>query len=618
MLGPLEINDGNPYKIRAGFDGGAGQLETVSVSRLLVDGEVITGEHTSNRTIVLPITVRAADRSSATAAVEEIVQIVRRDAYTLTWTGDDGSVTVFDCMKGHVEQQWDLNQHKNGVVWLTVTIPALPFVHPPSTSTVGTSVGPTASVQLDAFDNTTALAHNGTVAVQTTGKIEGTGCVMETVANTIDTSATNYATGANGETLYPIYPYTFMFSRALASLDMTGLFTVVSNWYGPGVAYSERAFTLRLTSAGGWREWTGATVQANASNTVYTLPWVQVLFDLLRTPSASSGTFNPAAVTSYTLSGVGGGYSSGNGSATWGVDDLRAYPALAGTITSPSTALALAGVTGIARTPATITVSANQRVTTLLLARAPNPRTGFNPRLTPAGTVFTSAPNAYGGSAVGQLNGLGTYTATYTAAAGTLHGTYLVVTRISLNSATTDTVTVTATVAGSDVTESISRTLVAGVDYTPGPNAYKLQVIGELTLPPTDVPATNYGAAVSIAVSDSGGPGSAGIQHDELYLIDMSGEAFLLSLPLTGTPGFKYFQIVPPDQSGFGSQVFAGMQADGSDWVSVTAYVLGHGAINLNPGTASLLVVLDNPSGNVTSGTLAAEFSPRYFAGAVS
>ena len=603
LLGGLDLNAGAPYFLGQGYNLGVGVPNTVALSRLLVDGEVVSGDRTSNRTIELPITVLAASRALTVNAIEDLVAVVNTSTFTLTWTPTGGKTVVFDCFRGTVEQHWNMNQEKQGVAEVVLRFQALPFVRPPAPTTVGTAIGPTASTQVDAFDNLTGLSFNGTAATST-NRVEGTASVAETVTYTVNTAAQNYVVDANGTKLYPAYPYTFSFSRAV-TLNLTGLTNVVSNWLGPATYYPAKNFRLRLVSAGGYSEWTGVGVQGSKVE----VSWVQVTFDLLRTPAASSGTFSAAAVTSYILTATANAfYAAAAGSDTWQTDDLRAYPATAGTITGPSTALTLSGILGVARTPATITVSSNVAVRTLLLARCPMTRTGFTLKYKPSGTVATGVTAAYDGDIVGQADGLGSYVATYTATAGTLNGTYLVVTRVSMQGATSQALTATATIGG--VSQTIRRTFTAGVDYTPGPNVFKLQVIGELTLPPAGVPAANYGAPVTITITSG-----SGIQHDEMYLLDRAGESFLVQIPASKT-ACTYFQIVPPAPDGFGSQVYAGNAADGSDWVSVSPYVVGQGAFNLNPGSATLLVVLDDPT--VTSGSLAATFYPRYFAGLYS
>ena len=67
---------------------------------LLLDGERPFGYRASNRTIKLPIIIKAPDFVTMTAAREVLMQLIDQQTWTLTWTpGATGLPLVFDCFR---------------------------------------------------------------------------------------------------------------------------------------------------------------------------------------------------------------------------------------------------------------------------------------------------------------------------------------------------------------------------------------------------------------------------------------------------------------------------------------------------------------------------------------
>src|SRR6266568_2678510 len=77
---------GAVYRLSPGFSFGAPDPKTDYVSSLLLDGERPFGRRASNRTITLPILIKAPTRAILAAARELLQQTVDHQTFTVTWT----------------------------------------------------------------------------------------------------------------------------------------------------------------------------------------------------------------------------------------------------------------------------------------------------------------------------------------------------------------------------------------------------------------------------------------------------------------------------------------------------------------------------------------------------
>jgi hypothetical protein len=121
----------------SGFDLGAPQPTTDIVGSLLLDGERPFGYRASNRTIVLPIIIKAPNFQALIAAREALLREVDQQTWTLRWTRDTqgqyaGNTTplplLFDCFRAQPTiVSWGAFYNKIPYGILVLTFPALPY-----------------------------------------------------------------------------------------------------------------------------------------------------------------------------------------------------------------------------------------------------------------------------------------------------------------------------------------------------------------------------------------------------------------------------------------------------------------------------------------------------------
>src|ERR1017187_9930366 len=110
LLGPAggtisanPLCQGAAFRLTPGFDFGAPQPTVDVVGSLLLDGERPFGSRASNRTITLPITIKAPNFIALAAAREVLMKAIDKQQWTLTWTRDPVGGTplplVFDCFR---------------------------------------------------------------------------------------------------------------------------------------------------------------------------------------------------------------------------------------------------------------------------------------------------------------------------------------------------------------------------------------------------------------------------------------------------------------------------------------------------------------------------------------
>jgi hypothetical protein len=125
---------GAQFMLAPGFDLSAPQPTTDFVASLILDGEKPFGRRASNRTITLPIVLKAPTRAILAAAREVLAEAIDAQCWTLTWTRDPGPggtplPLVLDCFRAAAtvpayntsyEKQAQLQQ-------LVISFPALPY-----------------------------------------------------------------------------------------------------------------------------------------------------------------------------------------------------------------------------------------------------------------------------------------------------------------------------------------------------------------------------------------------------------------------------------------------------------------------------------------------------------
>jgi hypothetical protein len=154
IVGPYDLLDPTGPATLLGFAGtdfGAGTPDVTTVSRILLDGDVVAGTRTGNRLVKLVVLVHAEANNAQVIA--DLTNAVNQRSWSIPWTPDTGRPTVaFDAFRGSVTRDWDPYYE---ATTLTLLIPALPFTRDAVPITLGASAA--AVVTVNSCDATTGL-----------------------------------------------------------------------------------------------------------------------------------------------------------------------------------------------------------------------------------------------------------------------------------------------------------------------------------------------------------------------------------------------------------------------------------------------------------------------------
>lgn len=604
LIDGLDINSAAAgIYLANGFDFGAPVKDTEAVTRLLVDGEVRTGRRASNRTITLPLVVLASSRLDLAAKVSVLARAVDKPSFTLQWTPEGLSPVVFDCYRASLSQVWSIKQERQFTAQITLTFQALPFTRPLEPVSIAAPVA--TPVTVDTFDATTGLTSDPalpqftTTYATSTNRVEGAASVQMSTPYSVVATGQPY-TAPDGSTVY--VGGVAQTAVKTVALDLTN-FRQLSLSLSPLTTIGQQGVSVqvKLTDNTGKVATFGAYSPRGPG-------WRIVQVDTRATSGIPAG-FNFASIAQYNLrldySFTAPAGSSGTIQTL--VDGFFAYPTVSGTSNQPASLLRFDGVAGIARTPGSFTVVAASAISRLLVSRSPNPPVGFDPLLnapaSASAALIAGEATAIGGSYYRFSQAV--HNVVYQRKALTLRGTYtlLVRVRLPLANGATPTLTVKCSLAGD---ANYIQTLVkpiTGLSAT----AWSLVAIGELNLPPRGVSKSNTTQLVDITFTSNAANGTANLDLDEAYLVDLAGDTVLVDLPA----GVSYtrFYLDAPDPAGFGADVYAGTAADRSDAISVAPWVVGQGAFNLDPGSNTVIVIMDKSD---TGGTVAFSYFPKY------
>jgi hypothetical protein len=326
------------------YDMGAPQPLTDIVSELILDGERPKGIRSGNRTIVLPVIVRARDRMTLAKAVELLLQIVDNgdDPFPLTWAPDPGPPLplVFQCFRATATTaDSDLLKEKQLVKIVTITLTALPFGEsdtPVSVTFASPSTGSTPPPSPVTVDDYSSL---------------GPGSGFSASSQAIIGTHSAHWNSASGDT--PFYTKT-----GLGPLDITGR-TTLSFYLGLGSTSSNYSFwrsgtvnfTLTLTD-GTTTITIGGSQHGVTSNNTSAPTWQQV------TVTIPAGTaLNMAHVTGYTFTCWNFSYFGTTMTADVYLNGMVAQPVSTGVAASVRGVIyTLYGVLGSARAPLNLTL----------------------------------------------------------------------------------------------------------------------------------------------------------------------------------------------------------------------------------------------------------------------
>lgn len=160
---------GAQFMLQPGFNLGAPQPTTDYIASLILDGERPFGQRSSNRTITLPIWIKAPNRYILAAAREVLEEAIDQQTWTLAWTRDPGVggtplTLLLDCFRAQpsVPVYNTQAEKQSGVLGsqITITFEALPYGRSDTQTQVAFAAPvptapppPPAPVVLDAFSS---------------------------------------------------------------------------------------------------------------------------------------------------------------------------------------------------------------------------------------------------------------------------------------------------------------------------------------------------------------------------------------------------------------------------------------------------------------------------------
>ena len=145
------------------WDLGAPQPVVDTLAALLGDGEIPLGRRASNRTMSLPVVIRAPDLATLTGAREALFAIVDQETWTLSWTRDLATAfpVTFDCFRANPTTiTYSLEDADALLCRVLLSFQALPYARSASNtqtlnfaSSVTGGTPPPAAVTIDSFSS---------------------------------------------------------------------------------------------------------------------------------------------------------------------------------------------------------------------------------------------------------------------------------------------------------------------------------------------------------------------------------------------------------------------------------------------------------------------------------
>lgn len=538
----------NPeYKLGSGMDFGEVMPDTATISSLLLDGDVISGERTGNRTWNLVAVVIGGNRADLAIKVGTFIDAINSDTFQVVWTPDGCASSLFTAYRATFTVQKNLAIQGQFVAQVVFSFQTGPFAASltPSSISVTASSAP-AQIQVDGM-NSGSFTHG---FLDTTNRYEGAGSVTTLMTQSPTTGI--------------VTPNTF--SRTISSTNLSA-YNAMSvrlrdlNIPTPGFSGPAKVtLTLTLFSTGGSNTYAPVTITITPRDTA----WHLISFDL--TLATSSGSVDLSAVTSWaiTVAIVTSTLCTG---LTVNLDDLRAYPpASIGNMTGEGAVLTIPAVAGTARTPVALAVDIGGSTFTNLLLHSPP--VGQNPDTT----------------ILAGLSGGGS--ATVPSAKMKYDSTYSVVVAFSTTATASRTITVTVTqnIGAGFVSQAITTT-VSGPQF--------LLSVGEITLPLMAIPPENTICSTTIAVTSS----NVTDAFTDVALCDTQGQTILING--MGSTNTRAYVDQPDPLVGIGDVYQSATDRTGA-FSAMQFAVISGGPMLFEPGDNRLLLLSTAGAPNVT------------------
>lgn len=555
--------DTNPeYHLGSGLDFGEILPDTDTISSVLLDGDVISGTRTGNRTWNLTVVVQGQDRADLAVKTNTFIQAINATTFPVIWTPDSCASSVFAAYRATFTVAKDFAVNGNFVAQVTITFETAPFAKSLSPTTIGvTATAAPPQIQIDGMN--TGTFTGGTL--DTTLKFEGAGSMKFTLAQ--------YTVG-------PVHSVSYGYKSSTPGRNLLGGPLDISaepnvstrlNWPAPGSGLTWTVtVVLTLASSGG-----SSTVTTSVPVRSGATSWALVTFDLTALTTISGTGVDLTAVTAWNVfvSSDAQLFASPPPLSTAHVDDLRAYPpGSIGNSTTNGSVLTIPGVVGSARTPAAFELDLSGATFTDMLVHSPpidqDPDVAILVGLS-GGTVTVPSANmnydgTYGCVAYGQFVGSGTRTVTVTLTQ-------------KLGATTIATLTATATVT---TTGSVNQPVS----------------LGNITLPLVELPAENSTGSLVVAVASTGGSDS----FTSVAFCDTEGQTILFT-GLTGTTQAIY--IDAPDPTVGVGPMYASTSLSRTTAYNAMAQLaaMPGGPVYIEPGNNRLLTASSAGTPNVSA-----------------
>lgn len=481
-LGDLELTD-YPFALRYGMDLGQPENVYAVMESLLSDGEVISSNRTSNRSLVVPILVEGADMQDLADNEAALIAECEKAQNTLKVDPGDGygPATVFRTFRVQARLERDDDAEIALLRSYSLEIQALPAARSVDSVTVGAEFVADSVVISDDCEATTGwsatapASSNNPVAVAVDSSIfaTGTGSLKFTPAGTV---APDVSRTANSRVHV---------TRTGLSINASGggyfVVRVRGEWELNLQDFVVKAY---LTTSGGGRQSVSPLVGTADSNG----------FQRLSFPVPNASTITAFEMDVFqSLSTYGGSLAAPK---FW-IDSLG----LAANSSAPQNVMSF-DVVGSMRCEGSFQVSAPAGLGDVLLYTAPDLGDGFRPDLRRWQTAGAATADSAAINGTYMSPGTGTIPVLTAPASMFRSGSYAVLARMRRSAAGSCTITVTAqTKSGSTAigsTEAVTSPTITLADAS-----YRVMRLGVIELPPlvTD-PASN--ATVTFTITQTG------------------------------------------------------------------------------------------------------------------
>lgn len=595
VLGDLDLTD-YPFAVEFGSDLGNPQNAAEVVDSLLTDGEIIGSSRTSNRTITIPVMAEGLDMQSLAVAEAALVAECDKQTNELTVApGDDvAAQIVFSTFRAQLTFSRDDDEESALIRRYVLSIPALPWAM--STADV-LDVALTAGVTPATSTIADGTSATGWTAVD--GTVTASGGVLHVPSHVTASTFTPNKISSRTDQIE------FAATKTLAAFNFATLpylsMDVIAGT--PSAGSASTPFQVYAYVDG-----VQAPVIATQNLGSKTLR-VTVL-----SSDASASTLKIVGALQVYQSPV---YNPGLASCEFQVDNVVASNTPPATSTTGRETLRQVSIQGSARTSGRMAIEhETAALGDVILYSRPSLGASSTPDLRRWRTTGSVAPTADTGIVSGAREVIGTASATATVfqvPASTLpRGGYLIYARVNSSSGTS------ARVLSASASTKVGATVVGvqtitsdAVTLSTGSNNYQIVPIGEVVLPPAEVP-DGSSALVEIRIWSTSG----NVQLDEAFAF-YAGAGSALTIvhagdaasPAVGTAHNRLWLDTPsldrPEYS-----IWLGTQADRSDAFFGGQFADGWGTHELPAGDALFFLV---NTGTATYPNLSVSHRPRWW-----